>query len=158
MSGEIKKNLKLVYTTPYGLLAAAGVCVVGGGVLALVTRNPRLYAVGATLGAILVTAVIVIKLDADMVEKTTEPDPVPAPKPVPNRPESGVGAPMWAPGPRISTFNGLVTKAEAMSYPVAHRVPEVEFWTDELDDRTKWPNTSPLGPYTGDRGAGAYWP
>jgi hypothetical protein len=40
----------------------------------------------------------------------------------------------------------------AAQYPIMHRIPEVEVWTESMDDRIRWHNFGPLGPYVaGDR-------
>jgi len=37
-------------------------------------------------------------------------------------------------------------------YPIMHRIPTVEVWTEAMDDRIRWHNFGPLGPYVaGDR-------
>lgn len=179
-SQDIADQLKKLDKVEIGVLTAAGVSVVGSGALAVITGSPRLFAIGAGVGALIVAGYLIM-LWADKDESENPPAPVvnqaptsavvnKSPAPLAEAPPcplsgpipSGVGAPMWQPGPRqpqpTRTFANLNYPCAAKGYPAMHRIPESEFWTDELDDRIRWPVNGKLGPYLGDRGAAGFWP
>jgi len=153
------------------IVGSAAVLTVGGGVVALFTGKPAVFAAGAGISAVLVGVRWVTKKDdapvtpAAQVRGRANRPPIPrSPGLMPRRSVDytygggELGAPigrMEDTGP-VRTFNGLPSMEDAKNFPLMHRVPDADIRTEPLDDRIRWATTGPLGPYTGQTVTG-FW-
>jgi len=154
------------------VVGSAVTLTIGGGIVALFTGKPAVFAAGAGISAVLV--------GVRWVTKDEEETPVPASAqargrankvPMPRSPGlmprrdadytyggGELGAPigrMEDTGP-VRTFNGLPSMEDAKNFPLMHRVPDADIRTEPLDDRIRWATSGSLGPYHGQTVTG-FW-
>lgn len=151
---------------------SAAVLTIGGAVLGLAMGKPAVFAAGAGVSAVIV-GVRWATMDSQTPppESLTNPTPPPkaysysrSPALMPRRDVDytyaggDIGAPIGRVednGP-VQTFNGVPTVEEARNFPIMHRVPNADMRTEPLDDRIRFANTPPEGPYTGQTVTG-FW-
>ncbi|MDR3542364.1 MAG: hypothetical protein P4L69_15595 [Desulfosporosinus sp.] len=163
--GELSDTDKFV-------VGSAATLTIGGAILALVTGRASIFAAGAGISATLIVVRLATKGGND--DQVGSSRFVPATRsPLAGKRSAGLeprrsvdftygGGELGAPvgrmednGP-VQTFNGLPTLEDAKNFPMMHRIPEVDVRTEPLDDRIRYANTSPLGPYTGQTVTG-FW-
>lgn len=142
-----------------------GGCLAVGTLMAVASKNAWWFALGAASGAGVIGYRIVSKKKNDGEVNVQDRPTPPAPASTFSRSRSGfvhpdtgndssVGAPFNPPvdtgAPRGT--GDLMKRPGYGEYPLMHRVPESQFWTDETDDRIRWQSFGPQGPYVGDRG------
>lgn len=144
-----------------------GGCIAGGALVALALRKPWVFAVGATFGAVLI--------GWHLYQYTTDPVKASAPikydavtaaamysefaakrRAMAHGASTDVGAPIidntTAAAVGLSSGVKTLSTVSRNEYPMQNRIPDMDFWTDPLDDRIRWHTHGPIGPYVGDRG------
>lgn len=159
---EVKSKWEGLEYTDKLVTGSAAALALGGGVVSLITWNPKTFAICASIGALSVFVRVLTKPEPTQVatappsssgsctsgcktHKTIEPA------------AAGLGAPWHEPADQgvVTTFAGPVTRQEAEDVPRMWRVPVADVRTDPLDDRIRSQVVPPLGPYVGDRGG--FW-
>ena len=150
---DLKKRWDDMNETDKYVIGMGGACIVGGLLLAIAMREPLMFPAGAVIGAAVIGARIYLKQEKKPPVVVQELPKIKRDA-ASYKDDDMPGAPIMSPVDRgtITTFAGPTTRSEAVKYPLMHRIREAQAWTDELDDRIRWPTTGPTGPYVGDRG------